>query len=170
MQVKDAGATCVIIGHCERRSIFADTDEIVNKKLKSAIKYGLIPILCIGETSTQREQNKTYVILSCQLKNGLKDLQKEQILNLIIAYEPIWAIGTGKTASPQQAQDVHKFIRQQISALYDGETAKKIHILYGGSVKSENIDAIMEQSDVDGVLVGGASLKAESFIRIINFK
>jgi triosephosphate isomerase len=170
LQVKDAGATHSIIGHSERRSVFGDTDEIVNKKLKAALTFGLIPILCVGETLTQREQNKTEDVLTVQLKNGLKDLTKKEIPELIIAYEPVWAIGTGKTATPNQAQLAHKFARQCISGLYDKETAQKIRILYGGSVKPENSGEIMAESDIDGVLVGGASLKPESFIRIIDFK
>ena len=169
-QIKDAGASCVILGHSERRSIFGETDEIINKKLKTAVKFGLTVVFCVGETLQQRESGKTFEILSEQLKKGLADISKEQTENLVIAYEPIWAIGTGKTATPTQAQETHKFVRQELSKLFDESASDKIRIIYGGSVKSENIDAIMSRPDIDGVLVGGASLKAESFLRIINFK
>jgi len=169
-QVKDAGATHIILGHSERRSLFADTNEIVNKKIKSALSVQLTPILCIGETLQQREQNQTNDVLAQQITQSLKDLSPESISGLIIAYEPVWAIGTGKTATPEQAQQTHKFVREHIAELYNANLAQKIRIIYGGSVKPENIKAIMECEDIDGALVGGASLKADSFIKIIDFR
>lgn len=167
LQIKDAGATYVIVGHSERRAIFGETDETINKKLNAVLASGLIPIFCIGETLNQREKNETENVLTAQLKKGLKDLTKKEISNFIIAYEPVWAIGSGKTATPLQAQSAHKFIRQLIAQIYNDETAQKIRIIYGGSVKPDNASEIMTQPDIDGVLVGGASLEAESFLQII---
>lgn len=169
-QIKDSGATHSIIGHSERRSVFGDTDEIINKKISAALKHGIVPILCVGETLSEREDNKTYRVLETQITGGLKGFTKEQLEKLIIAYEPVWAIGTGKTATPDQAQDAHIFIRNLIGRLYDKAFADGVRILYGGSVKPDNVDEIMAQPDVDGALVGGASLKADSFLRIIKFE
>ncbi|WP_424245159.1 triosephosphate isomerase [Elusimicrobium posterum] len=168
-QVKDTGATHVIIGHSERRSIFGDTDEILNKKVKAALKHSLVPVFCVGETLQEREENKTLDIIKGQLENGLTGLSAQDLAALIIAYEPVWAIGTGKTASPEQAQEVHAAIRKYMSEKYGADFGGKVIILYGGSVKTDNVDAIMAQPDVDGALVGGQSLVAEQFIRIINF-
>ena len=162
----DAGCTYVIIGHSERRQYFNDTDETVNRKIKAALKHNLIAIFCIGESITEREQGKTFDILKRQLKEGLKAILPEGI---VIAYEPIWAIGTGKTATPAQAQEAHKFIREWLVSFY-GEKADNVRIIYGGSVTPDNIDSLMDCDDIEGALVGGASLKADSFARIVNFK
>jgi len=169
-QIKDAGATHVIIGHSERRTIFLETDEVINRKVKAALKHSLVPVLCIGETLSEREANKTYRVLETQLEGGLKDLAAAQLSTLVIAYEPVWAIGTGKTATPEQAQDAHIFIRKKIARMYDAAFADTVRILYGGSVKADNIDTLMAQPDLDGALVGGASLKADGFLRIVNFQ
>ena len=169
-QIKDAGATHVILGHSERRAIFLETDEVINRKVKAALKHNLVPVLCIGETLSEREGNKTYRVLETQLEGGLKDLSAAQLATLVVAYEPVWAIGTGKTATPEIAQDAHIFIRRKIARLYDAAFADGVRILYGGSVKADNIDTLMAQPDLDGALVGGASLKADGFVRIVNFE
>jgi len=165
--LKDVGCRYVIIGHSERRKYFGETDETVNKKLIAALKEGLIPIVCIGESLEQREKEKTFAIIQEQIARGFKDLNAEEILKVIIAYEPIWAIGTGKTATPEQAEEVHKFIRRQISEFYNQEIASLIRIQYGGSVQAGNIEELIKQEDIDGALVGGASLEADSFAEII---
>ncbi len=154
------GCEYVVIGHSERRHIMGETDETLNKKLKTALEIGLISIFCVGETEREREEGRTEDVISRQLKQGLKDIENE-VYKIIFAYEPVWAIGTGKTATPQQAVEVHTFIRAQLK--------KKSTILYGGSVKPENVDVLMAEQEIDGVLVGGASLKPESFARIIKF-
>ena len=169
VQAKDAGATHTIIGHSERRSVFGDTDEILNKKVAAALRHGLTVIFCVGETLAQREAGETLQVIEAQLKNGLKDFTAEQLKGLIIAYEPVWAIGTGKTATPEQAQEVHAAIRQYLATAYGNDFAQATRILYGGSVKDSNVDEIMAKEDVDGALVGGQSLIAEKFRRIINF-
>ena len=168
-QIKDAGATHVILGHSERRAIFGDTDAIINKKLAAAFKHNLIPVFCIGETLEQREAGETISVLESQLENGLKGFSAEDMKSMIIAYEPVWAIGTGKTATPQQAQEAHAAVRKFLTK-YSADFAAKIRIVYGGSVKTDNVDDIMAQPDVDGALVGGQSLNAEQFIRIINYE
>jgi len=170
LQLKELGCDYVIIGHSERRRIFGETDEILNKKIKAALKNGLKIIFCIGETLEERENQKTYSVLQTQIQNGLKGINNEEISKIVIAYEPVWAIGTGKTATPQQAEDAHIFIRKEISKLYDDKIASGIRILYGGSVKAENIDELMAEKDIDGVLVGGESLKADKFLRIIHYQ
>lgn len=170
VQIKDAGCTHVIIGHSERRSVFGDTDAIINKKVSAALHHGLVPVLCVGETLDEREANKTYRVLETQLDGGLAGFKAEQLTALVIAYEPVWAIGTGKTATPEQAQDAHLFIRKHLAAKLGEGFASGVRILYGGSVKPDNVDSIMAQPDVDGALVGGASLKAADFLRIINFQ
>lgn len=167
-QIKDAGCTHVIIGHSERRSVFGDTDEILNKKTAAALKHNLVPVFCVGETLAEREEGKTMDIIKTQLDGGLKGFSEEQLSTLVIAYEPVWAIGTGKTATPEQAQEVHAEIRKYFEK-YSKEFSEKIIILYGGSVKTDNVDAIMAGPDVDGALVGGQSLVAEQFNRIIDF-
>jgi triosephosphate isomerase len=159
----------VILGHSERREFFDETDEMVNKKVKKALQHGLKPILCIGETLEQREKNETFDIIKNQLKNSLKGIDKDNIKKIIIAYEPVWAIGTGKNATPEQAEDVHAFIRKEIEKIYGKETASGIIILYGGSVKPDNVKDLMEKENIDGALVGGASLDAESFSKIVKF-
>lgn len=155
----------VIIGHSERRQYFRETDASVNKKIFAALKHGLSPIVCIGETLEQREGNLTLKVIETQISQGLMNLKAEQIEKLIIAYEPVWAIGTGKTATSAQAQEVHAFVR----SLLLKPVAGKIRILYGGSVKPENIKELMAQEDIDGALVGGACLKADSFNKIIKY-
>jgi len=164
-----AGCRYVIIGHSERRQYFGETDETVNKKIKAAIDAELIPILCVGETETERESEKTFSVLDKQVKNGLKDFSSIDLERLVIAYEPVWAIGTGKTATKEQAQDVHKYLRSLTEKNFGFSLAKSLRILYGGSVKPENITELMNMPDVDGALVGGASLKAEIFSKIIHF-
>lgn len=165
----DVGCSHVIIGHSERRQYFAETDGTVNKKSKAAVNAGLTVLLCIGETLQEREKDQTFAVLKRQLHEGLKDLSSADLDKIIIAYEPVWAIGTGKTATDAQAQEAHQFIRGVVKELYGDNTAEKIRILYGGSVKPENIKGLMAQKDIDGALVGGASLKADSFSGIINY-
>ena len=169
VQAKDAGATLTIIGHSERRSVFGDTDEILNKKVAAALRHGLKVIFCVGETLEEREAGQTLEVIENHLKNGLAGFTADQLNGLIIAYEPVWAIGTGKTATPDQAQEVHAAIRAYLAKTYGDDFAQATRILYGGSVKDSNVDEIMAKEDVDGALVGGQSLIAEKFIRIINF-
>ena len=169
VQAKDAGATHTLIGHSERRSVFGDTDEILNKKVAAALRHGIKVIFCVGETLEEREANKTLDVSENQLKNGVKDFTEEQLAGLVIAYEPVWAIGTGKTATPEQAQEVHAAIRAYLAKAYSAAYAEATRILYGGSVKDSNVDEIMAKPDVDGALVGGQSLIADKFARIINF-
>ena len=160
----------VIIGHSERRQYFAETDETVNKKIKAAFKYGLKPIVCVGETLEQREAGETVDVITKQTELALEGLTEEQVKNTIIAYEPIWAIGTGKTATKEDANDSIKAIRNKITEIYGQIVADGVIIQYGGSVKSSNAKELFEMSDIDGGLVGGASLKAEEFSKIINFE
>ena len=168
--LKDAGCKYVIIGHSERRLYFGETNETVNQKIKAALAVGLHPIICVGETGPQREQGATERVIRDHIDNGLKDITNEQIQNCIIAYEPVWAIGTGVNATPQQAQEVHGFIRNKLLAdKFDTGIASKVRIQYGGSVKPDNIKSLMEQPDIDGALVGGASLKANSFTAIVKY-
>ncbi|MCM8759222.1 MAG: triose-phosphate isomerase [Candidatus Omnitrophica bacterium] len=167
--IKEAGAQYVICGHSERRQIFNEDDEFISKKVKIVLQYGMIPILCVGETLMQNEAGETFNVVEAQLKTGLKKVSDNEIKNVVIAYEPVWAIGTGKNATPQQAQTVHSFIRKILKEMF-GDIASSIRILYGGSVKPENIDQLMAEQDINGVLVGGASLKIDSFSRIIGFK
>lgn len=169
VQVKDTGSVGTILGHSERRALFGDTNEILNKKIAAALKHGLQIVYCVGETLAQRESNETENVITEQLKEGLKGYSAEQLKDLVIAYEPVWAIGTGKTATPEQAQEVHKQIRAVLATLLGKTFAENIRILYGGSVKAENVDYIMAKDDVDGVLVGGQALIAEKFIRIIDY-
>lgn len=167
LMLNDIGVDYVIIGHSERRQYFLETDQTVNKKVKSAIKHDIKPILCVGETLEEREEGKEKDVIKGQIENGLKDI--ENIDDIVVAYEPIWAIGTGKTASSDEANDMIHFIRKTIGDLY-GKSSDKIRIQYGGSVKPSNISELMGKSDIDGALVGGASLKAEDFKDLINFK
>jgi triosephosphate isomerase len=157
----------VIIGHSERRAMFNETDETVNKKVLKALEYDLIPILCVGESLEQREANQTESVIGKQLELDLHSLTKEQVKDLVIAYEPIWAIGTGRTATSEVANETCRFIRNKIASLYDQETANLVRIQYGGSVKVSNIDELMSMSDIDGALIGGASLKAEDFVKLV---
>ena len=165
--LKDAGCQYVIIGHSERRQFFGETNETVNKKLKAALKYGLTPILCVGENLQEREANKTFVVIQDHIKNGLVDISADQMERIVIAYEPVWAIGTGKTATGEQAQEVHKYIRDLFRKMYSDDLAESVRIQYGGSVKPENITELMAKPDVDGALVGGASLKIDAFKEIV---
>ncbi len=160
----------VIIGHSERRQYFGETDETVNKKVKAAFQYGLKPIICVGETEPQKEAGKTETIITEQTKLALEGLTNQQVENTIIAYEPIWAIGTGKTATSQDANNSIKAIRNKIVQIYGQTVANSVIIQYGGSVKSTNAKELFEMSDIDGGLVGGASLKAEEFSKIVNFE
>ncbi len=165
--LKDAGCKFVIIGHSERRQYFGETNESVNKKIKAVLKHSLTPIVCVGETLNEKEKNLTFKVLDDHITNGLKDISKEEMLKIVIAYEPVWAIGTGKTATPEQAQEAQKYIRDLLIKMYNKDTADAIRIQYGGSVKPDNIIQLLKQPDVDGALVGGASLSAESFSEII---
>lgn len=165
VMLKDVGCEYVIIGHSERRQYFLETDDIVNRKIKASLKHGLNIIFCIGETLEEREKGRTFDVLKTQVTNGLKDTDSE---NLVVAYEPVWAIGTGRTATPDQVQEAHKFIREELRKLF-GANADSIRILYGGSVTPENIDSLMSCPDVDGGLVGGASLKSDSFEKLVRF-
>lgn len=166
--LKSIGVEYVIIGHSERRQYFAETDETVNLKVKSALENNLKPIICVGETLEQREHGETEKIIESQIKLALKDLTKEQIRAIIIAYEPVWAIGTGKTATPEEENNVIKYIRKQIKELYNEEIAENIIIQYGGSVKASNAEELFNMSDIDGALVGGASLNFKEFSEIVN--
>lgn len=167
--LKAIGVEYVIIGHSERRQYFAETDETVNKKIKSAFKYDLKPIVCVGETLEEREAGKAEEIITSQTEKALDGLTNEQVENTIIAYEPIWAIGTGKTATSEDANNAIKAIRNKISNIYGQMVAERVIIQYGGSVKSSNAKGLFEMSDIDGGLVGGASLKADEFAKIVNY-
>ncbi len=167
--LKDAGCGYVIIGHSERRQYFGETDLTVNRKTKAAIAAGLQAIVCVGESLAERESDQTFSVIEAQITGSLAGLTVEDFGRIIIAYDPVWAIGTGKTASDAQAQEVHAFIRQLIEKLADQSVADAVRILYGGSVKPENVNGLMSQPDIDGALVGGASLKAESFAAIAAF-
>ncbi len=165
--LQDAGCQFVIIGHSERRQYFQETNETVNKKVKAALSNGLTPIVCVGETLSEREAGKTFSVLDDHIKNGLRDISEADIIKTVIAYEPVWAIGTGRTATPDQAEEAHKYIRALLEKMYNKDAARKIRIQYGGSVKPENITELMQQPDIDGALVGGASLKVDSFSAIV---
>jgi triosephosphate isomerase len=170
LMLKDLGCQYVIIGHSERRQFFGETDETVNKRMKTALNHGLLPIFCIGETLQERESGKTFSVIERQLEGGLKGFGGKEIQKVVVAYEPVWAIGTGKTATPQQAEEVHRYIREKIERLYTREIAGEIRIQYGGSVTPENVKGLMNQDNIDGALVGGASLKSETFSKIVRFK
>lgn len=166
----DAGCRYVIIGHSERRRIFNETNDLINKKVAAALKSGLNPIVCIGETKEERLEGKTFSVLDKQISESLDFFESDDLVETVIAYEPVWAIGTGLTATPQQAQEAHSFIRKKVSDMFGSDFADtKIRIQYGGSVKSDNIKAIMANPDVDGALIGGASLDPEGFFKIISF-
>ena len=168
--LKDVGCQYVIIGHSERRQLFSETDEFINSKARALAEAGLGTIFCIGETLEERETDRMFDVLRRQVRCGLKNITACQMGRVVVAYEPVWAIGTGKTATDEQAQEAHAFIRALLTELYDKQVAGATRILYGGSVKPGNIDGLMTQPDVDGALVGGASLKAEDFARIANFQ
>jgi len=165
--LKDIGCSYVLCGHSERRHVIGEPDELINKKVSAAISGGLMPILCVGELIEERKANKTDEVVTRQIKKGLAGLSEAKASAVIIAYEPVWAIGTGLTATPQQAQEVHAMIRKLLAELYSEDLAENIHILYGGSVKPDNAGELMKQPDIDGLLVGGASLKADDFLEII---
>ena len=166
----DIGAEMVIIGHSERRHVFGEDNAMINRRLRAALQFGLTPVLCVGETLAEREAGNTFKVIEEQLAQGLAEVTAEEMEKVVVAYEPVWAIGTGKTASNEQAQEVHAFIRQLLTRFYEKTLADLIRILYGGSVKPDNVDSLMAQPDIDGVLVGGASLKADAFERIIHFR
>jgi triosephosphate isomerase (TIM) len=168
--LKDAGCSHVIIGHSERRQYFGETDATVNKKVTAAMAAGLTPIVCVGESLAQREAGSFKQVVEEQVRAGLSGLSAAQIAGLVIAYEPVWAIGTGKTATPEQAQEVHALIRNQLADIASPEVAAGLRILYGGSVNPGNVDDLMRRPDLDGALVGGASLKADSFTRLVQFQ
>ena len=167
VMLKDVGCKYTIIGHSERRQYFNETNETVNKKIKAALRNDLFVIICVGETLEERETERTFSVVGTQIRDGLKGLTQKDMERIVIAYEPVWAIGTGKTATPSQANEVHLFIRDTIKEMFGDETASSITIQYGGSVNPSNITELMSESDIDGALVGGASLDAGSFIQII---
>jgi triosephosphate isomerase len=166
--IREAGAELVIIGHSERRTLFAETDATVNRKIHAAFGAGLCPIACIGETLDQRERGETFDVLDRQIKLGLDGLSTEQLVQLVLAYEPVWAIGTGRNATPAQAAEAHTHIRQRLRQWFGGEAAEHCHVIYGGSVKPDNIRDLVTQDNVDGALVGGASLDVRSFFEIVS--
>jgi triosephosphate isomerase len=165
--LKDIGCTYVIIGHSERRHVLGESNEVINKKIHAAINAGLLPIFCVGELLAERESNKTADVVTEQIKKGLAGISAEKLSAVTIAYEPVWAIGTGKTASKEQAQEVHALIRGLIAKMYNKEAAENVRIQYGGSVKPSNAKELMAEPDIDGLLVGGASLKADDFVSIV---
>ncbi|MBV9211504.1 MAG: triose-phosphate isomerase [Acidobacteria bacterium] len=167
--LKDAGASVVIIGHSERRQYYCETDESVSRKTRAALAAGLTVIMCVGEMLEEREAGQAEAVVSKQLRGGLGGLTATDLPRIIIAYEPVWAIGTGRTATPEQAQEMHAFIRRVFRAEHSAQAADDVRILYGGSVKPDNISGLMKQEDIDGALVGGASLKADSFAQIVNY-
>jgi triosephosphate isomerase len=167
LMLKAIGVKYVILGHSERREYYGETNEIVNAKVKTALKHDLVPILCVGEKLEDRESNNTEAVVEDHVKGGMAGLTAEEAAKVVIAYEPVWAIGTGKTASPEQAQEVHAFIRKLLTSMYDANTADSITIQYGGSMKPSNAKELMDKADIDGGLVGGASLEADSFAEIV---
>jgi triosephosphate isomerase len=169
VMLKDIGCEYTIVGHSERRKLFGESDRTVHLKAASLFKAGIVPVICVGEVLDQREQGKTFEVIGSQVDGALNGLSLVQAELLVIAYEPVWAIGTGRTATPGQAQEVHAFIRERVKSIFNKEVEKKARILYGGSVKPDNIDALMAEPDIDGALVGGASLEVGSFKRIIQF-
>ena len=163
----DVGCSYVILGHSERRNVIGETDQLINKKVKAALAAGLTPILCVGELLEQREAGETHEVVKSQFLGSLADISDEEMRKIVIAYEPVWAIGTGKTASPEQAQEVHADLRKLLAKHYTSETSEIVRILYGGSVKADNAVELISQTDIDGALVGGASLVPSGFIAII---
>jgi len=165
--LKYCGCRYVILGHSERRQYFKEDDILIHEKVKTALKYSIIPIVCVGETLTERDAKKHFDVVKTQFDESIGRLEKEDVARVVIAYEPIWAIGTGKTATPDQAEQMHSYIRRLLNERYGQETGNRISLLYGGSVKPDNTRSLMEKPNIDGALVGGASLKAESFAQII---
>lgn len=168
--LKDVGVEYVIIGHSERRQYFAETDAAINRKAQTLFAYGLTPIICVGETLEEREAGRTADVVSAQVRGCLAGLPADKVAASVVAYEPVWAIGTGRTATKEQAQEVHALIRQLVAQLFTADVAASLRIQYGGSVKPDNAAELMSQPDIDGALVGGAALKADSFAGIVNFK
>lgn len=169
VMLHDAGCSHVILGHSERRQLFGETNEGVARKAAAAFAHGLTPVVCIGETLAERESGRTMEIVEQQLERALRPLSPEQAAVALVAYEPVWAIGTGRNATPRQAQEVHAFIRRRVSASHGEPAAAALRILYGGSVKPDNVGALMAEPDVDGALVGGASLEADSFLKLVHY-
>jgi len=167
--LKEVGCGYVIIGHSERRQFFCETDDTVNRKLAAVMAGGLVPIVCVGETLEQREKADAFKVIDGQLAGGLSQVGPQQMSGIILAYEPVWAIGTGKTASPEQAQEVHASIRGWLTKTYGSAIAEQVRIQYGGSVKPDNVRELMSCADIDGALVGGASMKADSFAALVNY-
>lgn len=167
LMLKDVGCRYVIIGHSERRQYFKESDELINKKVLAALKYNLVPILCLGETLEEREARRAFEIVKSQFDRSLKELKADEIDRVVIAYEPVWAIGTGRTATPEQAEQMHSYIRRLLNEHYGETVGERVMILYGGSVKPDNIAQLTGKPNVDGALVGGASVKAEAFIQIV---
>lgn len=167
IMLKDVGCRYCILGHSERRAYFKETDELINKKVMAALKYNLVPIVCIGETLEEREARRAFEVVKQQFDHSLADLKEEEMGRVVIAYEPVWAIGTGRTATPEQAEQMHSYIRRLLNEKYGEPVAARVKILYGGSVKPENTAQLMAKPNVDGALVGGASIKAEAFIQIV---
>jgi triosephosphate isomerase len=170
VMLRDVGCMYVLVAHSERRQFFGETDRSANRKVLAALAYDLSPVLCVGESEAERDRGVTFVVIDRQVKEGLKDVAESQLNRLVVAYEPIWAIGTGRTATPAQAEEVHQSIRGQLGKLFGAQAAARVRILYGGSVKPDNVDDLMAEADIDGALVGGASLDASSFTRICGFK
>lgn len=170
LHLLDAGCRFVILGHSERREHFGETDEIVHRKVETALRYDLRPIVCLGETLAERERGETEAVVERQFQGSLAGLRPDDAARITIAYEPVWAIGTGRTASPGDAQAVHAYLRKRMAETWGADSAARVRVLYGGSVKPENIDDLMREPDIDGALVGGASLDAASFERIVRFR
>jgi len=168
--LKHVGCSHVILGHSERRHIFGESEDMIARKTRAAVDNGLTPIVCVGETLPERESNRTLEVVERQLERALRGLTPDEASRAVVAYEPVWAIGTGRNATPDQAQEVHAFIRKRVTTTHGEPAAAALRILYGGSVKPDNIDGLMAQPDLDGALVGGASLKAESFLRIVHYQ
>ncbi|MBU3758990.1 MAG: triose-phosphate isomerase [Candidatus Omnitrophica bacterium] len=167
LMLKDVRCRYVVLGHSERRQHFKEDDALINKKVKTAVKYSLVPILCIGETLAERESRQFFEVVKKQFDESLQGLTGEDVSKIVLAYEPVWAIGTGQTATPEQAEQMHSYVRRLLNEKYGNEIASRVPILYGGSVKPDNIGQLMRKPNVDGALVGGASLKAETFTQII---
>ncbi|MGQ9628805.1 MAG: triose-phosphate isomerase [bacterium] len=167
--LKDVGCRYVIIGHSERRTHFGETNDTVNRKVEKALERGLTPIMCVGERLEEREAGKTFDVVRDHIEGGLRGLSPQEVQGVVIAYEPVWAIGTGRTATPDQAEEVHEYIRRLLAEAFGEDVAERVRIQYGGSVRPDNIDDLMAQPDIDGALVGGASLKVEDFARIVKF-
>lgn len=165
--LRDVGVSYVIIGHSERRQLFGETDETVNLRVRASLRHGLVPVLCVGESLKERESGKAFEVVERQLKGGLKDIDVAACENFVVAYEPVWAIGTGKNATSAQAEEIHKFIRNYFTHSFDASASDRLRILYGGSVKPSNSREILEEADIDGALVGGASLDAKQFASIV---